>query len=156
MAIYLSLHIYHDPRDRLEWFDGQGDNPLPAKSLNLGSLGTVEAVLAHTAEARRGLAAAANGFRAEAMGRLAAHRDKGNSSIDMEGPSTGRALDYIVYLHDPKTKENSGKPRDRTQKRSALSMEFGYTHWKSGKHVAGLGILTGTSKAMGRNRGRKW
>lgn len=128
---------------RLEWFDGQGDNPLPSKAIRGGSLGTVEAVIAHTMESRAGVRKGAELLAKNARSRLRAHRQTGAAHIGVT-ESPPNALDFEVWLGDADSADGN-----RTRKRSALSIEFGHTHAQAG-HVKGLFILTGAANKLAR------
>jgi hypothetical protein len=138
----------------LEWFDGQGDHPKYANELGLGSLGTVEAVLAHTAEARSGVRSGARALASRAWANLQMHRDTGAAHIGIE-ESPPRELDYVVYLGDA----DPGGGTNRTGKRSALSIEFGHLYKSPDgeiKRIGGIYVLTGAVGTMARTPGREF
>jgi len=150
MAIYLKWHI--EPGFRLEWFDHQGDPPKTSKEIGAGPLGTVEAVLAHTVEVRKGLHRGAKIIAGRAKSNLSMHRDTGAAYIGSEQHD----LDWVVFLGD---RDPGGKPASRTGKRSALSIEFGhlYRNKRTGEvqRIGGLFVLTNAANAAAKAPGRR-
>ena len=147
-------------RGELEWFDGQGDNPQTAKALGLGSLGTVEAVVAHHVRARQAIRMAATSLYYRAVGNLAMHRNTGNARVGWK-KSPPNELDYEVYLEDSFTSSQPGGKNGH--KRSALAIEFGHKlHTFKGdadkrdRRVGGLFILTKAVSALARTPNRRW
>lgn len=134
---------------RLRWFDGQGDSPRTSRAISGGALGTVEAVLAHTIESRRGIRHGAGALASAAWLNLRAHRDTGAAHIEIKG-SPPNALDHEVILADADSASGN-----RTRKRSALSIEFGHLQ-KGGERVGGLYILTGAANRLARKPGRRF
>lgn len=149
MSIYIRYRI--ERGFPLEWFDGQGDHPRYANEIGAGSLGTVEAVLAHTGETRRALHRGAKLIAGRAKTNLLMHRDTGAAHVGLEHGE----LDWTVYLEDS---DPGGQPANRTGKRSALSIEFGHLHRAADgtvKRIGGLYVLTNAANAASRSPGRR-
>lgn len=152
MSLWISWHA--SPGKPLEWFDGQGDHPKFANELGLGPLGTVEAVLAHTRESHTGIKRGARMIAARARVNLAMHRDTGAARIGIE-KSPPHQLDWVVYLED---RDPGGGGKNRTGKRSALSIEFGHLFTAPDgtvKRIGGLFVLTGAAQSAARAPGRR-
>lgn len=132
---------------RIKWFDGQDNFPVTAKAMGYPSPSgwdkTVEAVLAHHVTTHLALGKAASEIYARARIRMAAHRDTGAARVGMEKGW----LDYRIYLEDPDP--GTSQHRNRTGKRSALSIEFGHRVRGSDERVGGLYIITGAASAAG-------
>jgi hypothetical protein len=165
-TLFTYRYVLKNPHTGVRWTDGQGThNVQTAKALKRGSLGTVEAVLAHHYKVHAALQKAAAQFYMRAATRMAMHRDTGAARVGLEA---GDELDWYVFLTERNEvstrpdKNAKGRRKDGTKqkeysrKRSALSIEFGHKIRGSDREVGGLYILTGAANAMARNPMKEW
>ncbi|HEX9087699.1 MAG TPA: DUF5403 family protein [Arthrobacter sp.] len=96
------------------------------------------AVVSHLPGVRAAVVAQARSIASDAWLQLLFHRKTGAASIEVIAPPTTE-LDAHVALHDTDP-GGQGKGGKNKHKRSAMSIEFGWTT-KNGKHVEGLHIL---------------
>lgn len=115
-----NIHWYHPARG------GRGPNSSTA------------AVVSHLPGVRLAVQEQARGMASDAWLTLLFHRKTGAASIEVVAPPTTE-LDAHVVLHDTDPGGN-GKGGPNRHKRSAMSIEFGWTT-KNGKHVEGIHAL---------------